>query len=88
MPRLSPSSGGPGPAVAAVRELLAAAKAARRTKLDAGLVDTVFMAGDRVLLRIKEVLDAADVGKLCPRWTRPILVSCARVGTYPSRRSR
>ncbi len=71
-----------------VRELLAAAQAARKAKLDAGRVDTVFKVGDRVLLRTKELLDAlyqlytsftpgkelldaADIGKLRPRWDGP-----------------
>ena len=52
----------------AVRELLAAAQAERKAKLDAGRVDTVFKVGDRALLRTKEPLDAADIGKLRPRW--------------------
>ena len=47
-----------------VRELLAAAQAERKAKLDMGRVDTVFQVGDRVLLRTKELLDAADIGKL------------------------
>ncbi len=46
-----------------VREqLLAAAQAEQKAKLDAGRVDTVFQVGDRVLLRTKELLDAADIG--------------------------
>ena len=45
---------------ATVRELLAAAQANRKAKLDAGRVDTVFKVGDRVLLRTKALLDAAD----------------------------
>ena len=40
-----------------VRELLAAAQAERKAKLDAGRIDTVFKVGDRVLLRTKELLD-------------------------------
>ena len=48
----------------AVRELLAAAQTKRKAMLDAGRVDTVFMVGDRVLLLTKELLDAADIGKL------------------------
>ena len=35
-----------------------------KAKLDAGRVDTVFHVGDRVLLRTRELLDAADIGKL------------------------
>ena len=51
---------------ATVRELLVAAQAERKVMLDAGRVDTVFKVGDRVLLRTKELLDAAEiqVGKL------------------------
>ena len=45
---------------ATVRELLAAAQAEQKAKLDAGLVYTVFTVGDRVLLRTTELLDAAD----------------------------
>jgi hypothetical protein len=53
-----------------VHELLAAAQEARKAKLDAGRVDTVFKVGDLVLLltNLKELLDAADIGKLRPRW--------------------
>ncbi len=51
-----------------VLELLAAAQAEWKTKLDTGLVDTVFKVGDLVLLLTKELLDAADIGKLRPRW--------------------
>jgi len=58
-----------------VRELLAAAQAARKVKLDAGRVDTVFKVGDWVLLRTKELLDAADIGKLRPRWDGPFEVT-------------
>ena len=48
-------------------ELLAAAQAERKAKLDAGRVDSVFKV-DRVLLRTNELLDSADMGKLRPRW--------------------
>ncbi len=58
-----------------VRELLAAAQQERKAKLDAGRVDTVFKVGDRVLLRTKELLDAADIGKLQPRWDGPFTVT-------------
>ena len=57
----------------AVRELLAAAQAKRKAKLDAGRVDTVFKMGDCVLLRTKGCL------------TPPTLVSCASSGTALSR---
>ena len=57
-----------------VRELLLAAQLDRKAKLDAGRVDTVFKVGDQVLLRTKELLDAADIGKLRPRWDGPFTV--------------
>ena len=70
-------------AEAAVRELLAAAQAQQTAKLDAGLVDTVFTLGDRVLLRTKELLDAADIGKLRPRWDRPFtVIACPNPNAY------
>jgi hypothetical protein len=50
-----------------VRELLAAAQTERKAKLDAGRVDMVFKLGDRVLLRTRELLDAADIVKLHSR---------------------
>ncbi len=57
-----------------VRELLAAGEQQEReARLDAGLVDTVFKVGDRVLLRTKELLDAADIGKLRPWWDGPFV---------------
>jgi hypothetical protein len=57
-----------------VHTLLAAAQREREAKLDAGRVDTVFKVGDQVLLRTKELLDAADIGKLRPRWDGPLTV--------------
>ena len=66
-----------------VRELLAAAQRERKAKLDAGRVDTVFKVGDRVLLRTQELLDAADIGKLRPRWDGPFTVkACPSPNAY------
>ena len=46
---------------ATVRELLATMQAASKAKLDAGWVSTVLnLVGDRVLLRTKELFDAAE----------------------------
>ena len=59
---------------AAVRALLMEAQTACKAKLDTGRVDTVFKVGDQVLLRTKELLDAADIGKLRPRWDGPFTV--------------
>ena len=65
----------------APRELLAAAPAGgRRAKLDAGRADTAFQVGDRdrVLLRTRERLDAADIGsRVAPaaRWDGPFVVT-------------
>jgi hypothetical protein len=68
---------------ATVRELLAAAQAERKARLDRGRVDTVFKVGDRVLLRTKELLDAADIGKLRPRWDGPFTVTaCPSPNAY------
>ncbi len=58
-----------------VRELLAAAQQERKAKLDSGRVDTVFKVGGRVLLRTKELLGAADICKLLPRWDGPLTVT-------------
>ena len=38
-------------------------------------MDTVFQVGDQVLLRTKELLDAAEVGKLRQRWEGPFRVA-------------
>ena len=66
-----------------VRELLAAAQAERKGKLDTGRVDTVFQVGDLVLLRTKELPDAADFGKLRPRLDGPCVVTaCPSPNAY------
>jgi hypothetical protein len=61
-----------------VRELLAATQTERKAELDAGRVDMVVKVGDRVLLRTRagrELLDAANIGKLRPRWDGPFAVT-------------
>ena len=64
-------------------ELLAAAQADRKAKLDAGRVDTVSQVGDRVLPWTKELLDAADIGRLRPRWDGPFTVlACPSRNAY------
>jgi hypothetical protein len=66
-----------------VRALLLAAQQARKEQLDRGRVDTVFQVGDQVLLRTKELLDAAEIGKLRPRWEGPFRVTAlAGPNTY------
>ena len=68
---------------ATMRELLATTQAASKAKLDAGRVDTVFKVGYCVLLRTKELLDAADIGKLRPRWDGPFTVAaCPSPNSY------
>ena len=55
--------------------MLHAAQQERKAALDQGRVDTVFQVGDQVLLRTKELLDAAEIGKLRPRWEGPFRVA-------------
>ena len=62
-----------------MRELLAVAQTDRKAKPNAGRVDMVFQVGDRVLLRTKELLDSADIGKLRPRWDRHFQVHAPRL---------
>ena len=51
--------------------------------LDQGRVDTVFQVGDEVMLRTAELLDAAEIGKLRPRWDGPFRVTAlAGPNTY------
>ena len=66
-----------------VRELMLAAQRDRKAKLDEGRVDTVFKVGDRVMMRTKELFDAAAIGKLRPRWDGPFTVTaCTNPNTY------
>ena len=66
-----------------VAALLHAAQQERKAALDPGRVDTVFQVGDQVLLRTRELLDAAEVGKLRPRWEGPFPVAAlAGPNTY------
>jgi hypothetical protein len=43
----------------------------------------VFKVGDQVLLLTKELLDAADIGKLLQQWDRPFTVTaCPSPNAY------
>ena len=54
-----------------------------KAALDRGLVDRTLQVGDQVMLRTKELLDAAVVGKLRPRWEGPFpLAAVAGPNTY------
>ena len=66
-----------------VLALLHAAQQERKAALDRGRVDTRFQVGDQVMLRTKELLDAAEIGKLRPRWEGPFpVVALAGPNTY------
>ena len=66
-----------------VLALLHAAQQERKAALDRGRVDTRFQVGDQVMLRTKELLDAADIGKLRPRWDGPFAVTaCPSPNAY------
>jgi hypothetical protein len=66
-----------------VQALLHAAQQERKTTLDRGRVDTTFQVGDQVLLRTVELLDAAEIGKLRPRWEGPFrVIALAGPNTY------
>jgi len=66
-----------------VQALLNAAQQDRKALLDRGRVDTVFQVGDQVMLRTAELLDAAEIGKLRPRWEGPFRVTAlAGPNTY------
>ncbi len=63
--------------------LLHAAQQECKAALDPGRVDTTFRVGDQVILRTKELLDAAEVGKLRPLWEGPFPVAAlAGPNTY------
>ncbi len=66
-------------------KLLAAAQQERKAKLDAARVDTLFKVGDQVLLQTTELLDAADIGKLRPRWEGPFTVTACPSAPTPTR---
>ena len=57
-----------------VRRLLHAAQTERKAKLDPGRLDVKFAPGDLVMVRSKELLDAAEIGKLRDRWEGPFKV--------------
>ena len=57
-----------------VRRLLHAAQTEWKAKLDPGRVDVKFAPGDLVMVRSKELLDAAEIGKLRDRWEGPFKV--------------
>ena len=61
-----------------VRALLHGVQQEREAALDRGREDTTFQVGDQVLLRTKELSDAAEVGKLRPRWEGPFPVAAVR----------
>ena len=66
-----------------VRALLHAAQQERKAAMDTGRVDTTFQVGDQVMLRTHELFDAAEVGKLRPRWEGPFPVEAlAGPNTY------
>jgi hypothetical protein len=58
--------------------LLHAAQQERKAVLDRVRVDTIFQVGDQVLLRTRELLDAAETGRLQPRWEGPFWVAALR----------
>ena len=63
-----------------VRALLHAAQQERKAAMDKGRVDPVFRVGDEVMLRTAELLHAADIGKLRPRWEGPFRVTSLAAG--------
>ena len=66
-----------------VQALLYTAQQERKRALDPGRVDTVFRVWDQVMLGAAELLDAAEIGKLRPRWEGPFRVKAlAGPNTY------
>ena len=66
-----------------VQALLHTAQLERKATLDPHRVDTKFAVGDQVMLRTQELLDAAEIGKLRPRWEGPFPVAAiAGPNTY------
>ncbi len=57
-----------------VHALLLETQQSRKTVLDRGRFDTVLQVGDQVMLRIKELLDAAEIGKLRPQCDSPFRI--------------
>ena len=54
--------------------MLHAAQVERKVKLDPGWVNVKFTPGNLVLVPSKELLDAAEIGKLCYQWEGPFKI--------------
>ena len=54
--------------------MLHAAQEERKAKLNQGWIDVKFTPGNLVLVQSKEILDSAEIGKLCYRWEGPFKV--------------
>ena len=65
-----------------VRALLHAAQQEREAAVDQGRVETPFQVGEQVMVRTKELLDAAEVGKLRQGWEPEGMVAVAGHNTY------
>ena len=57
-----------------MRRLLHAAQAERKAKLDPGRVDVKLARGNLVLVRTKDLFNAAGIGKLRDQWEGPFKV--------------
>ncbi len=66
-----------------VRELLEVALQECKAKPNAGRVDTVLNLKVPVGLRTKELLDAAEIGKLRLRWNGPFTVTASQRARAP-----